>query len=282
MMTNFVKPLRLEDCILYCLGHSSLSGSEMSPQERIHAKYYEIIIITDGEGKIYTGDISVDVKRNDIYLSFPFDVLRIEAEPGKVLEYDYIGFGVNSQKFGDEFNRIWSGSVSAENRVFSNENVSGIVKSVCAELEENPKAFSEELVSLLCSQMLVHIVRVFGEKTRLADYGDNSNLGLCGIVMNYVDTHLYTMKSLSEMAQDLGYNYSYLSTMFHKTTRTTLNSYYKTKRMDAARMLLAESKMTISKVAEIMNYSSVYAFSKAFKEHFGMSPSHYSSTKKDK
>ena len=275
MLLNLVKPIKLEDCILHCIGHGTVNDS-MPSEERFHAKYYELTIITDGEGVIYTSDVPTAVKKNDIYLSFPFDVHRIEAAAGKNIEYDYVGFSVSSQKFGDEFNRIWSDNIATVNRVFSNSSVLEILDSIHKELEANEKAFSNELLSLLFSQLLVHVLRSFSEQNREKKDAMSGNVGLCGLVMNYVDTHLYTMKSLREMAQDLGYNYSYLSTIFHKTTRTTLNGYYKTKRMEAAQRLLSESKMTVSKVAELMNYSTVYAFSKAFKEHFGDSPSHYS------
>lgn len=40
----------------------------------------------------------------------------------------------------------------------------------------------------------------------------------------------------------------------------------------AARLLLNEGKLNITKIAELLNYSSIYSFSKAFKEKYGVSP----------
>lgn len=273
MNVNFDNPMNLEDCILYALGQGS--DAKVCSQLVSHTKYYKLIVITGGECIVYCADTPVKVKRGEVYLAFPFDVLDIKSNHSD-FEYKYIGFSINSQKFGNAFNRIWSDNIASVNRAFHNEEVPEIVDSIFTETDNKPSAFSKELVSLLCSQMLVHIVRCFDGMSDAATEENSGNAGLCGIVMNYIDAHLYDMKSLADMASKLGYNYSYLSTTFHKTTHTTLNSYYKTKRMDAARILLAESKMTISKIAELMNYSSVYAFSKAFKEHFGVSPGHYS------
>ena len=94
-------------------------------------------------------------------------------------------------------------------------------------------------------------------------------------MMNYNHTNLYTLTNLNEMARDMGYNYSYLSALFRKATTVSLSYYYRVKRLETARLLLAENKKSISQVAELMNYSSIYAFSKSFREHYNVSPRKY-------
>ena len=42
--------------------------------------------------------------------------------------------------------------------------------------------------------------------------------------------------------------------------------------MEAARLMLSEGKLKITDIAERLGYSTLYAFSKAFKGHFGVSP----------
>ncbi len=83
------------------------------------------------------------------------------------------------------------------------------------------------------------------------------------------------MKNLEELATVTDYSYGYLSALFRETTRGTLQNYFKDKKLDAARLLLIEGKMTVTEISELLNYSSVYAFSKAFKEQFGVSPKNY-------
>ena len=83
------------------------------------------------------------------------------------------------------------------------------------------------------------------------------------------------MKNLEELATVTDYSYGYLAALFRETTRGTLQNYFKDKKLDAARLLLIEGKMTVTEISELLNYSSVYAFSKAFKEQFGVSPKNY-------
>ena len=104
--------------------------------------------------------------------------------------------------------------------------------------------------------------------------------------MNYMDTHIYTMKSLDELSEISGYSYGYLSALFKKVTGNTLSTYYRTKKLDAAKLLLQENKLTATEISSLLNYASLYAFSKAFTNHFGISPKNfkkftYTDNKKD-
>ena len=51
---------------------------------------------------------------------------------------------------------------------------------------------------------------------------------------------------------------------------------------DAFGQLLEENRLTVTKIAEMLNYASVYAFSKAFRKHYGLSPRAYENRKKGK
>ena len=85
----------------------------------------------------------------------------------------------------------------------------------------------------------------------------------------------HTDKNLEELAGGMGYSYGYLSTVFKKVTSNTLLDYYQNKKFEMARLLVLEKKLKVREIAEMLNYSSVYAFSKAFKKHFGTSPGNY-------
>jgi AraC-like DNA-binding protein len=45
--------------------------------------------------------------------------------------------------------------------------------------------------------------------------------------------------------------------------------------MDAAMLMLQEGKLKATDIAERLGYSTLYAFSKAFKGYFGSSPKRY-------
>ena len=90
--------------------------------------------------------------------------------------------------------------------------------------------------------------------------------------MRYLSLNLLSIRNLSEITRYLNYNYSYLSKVFKKTTGKSLTDYYISLKMERAKTLILDERFSVSKAAEMLNYSSVYAFSKAFKEFYGVSP----------
>ena len=239
-------PLYLDDISLSYLGRS---GIGVNIKEHLHGGVYEFSVITRGSGRMYTGNIPTEVKKGDIYISFPFEIHKVESDEDTPLSYDFITFSVNSFRFADELNKVWSQNISPYSRVIHNEKVIDLIDCILNEFDNNNKnsfPFSNEMLSALCNQMIVYILRGMKADSSETASINQSGSELCHKMMNYIDTHLYTLKNLNEMANEMGYNYSYLSALFKKTTTVSLSYYYRVKRLETARLLLAENKKSIS------------------------------------
>ena len=90
-----------------------------------------------------------------------------------------------------------------------------------------------------------------------------------------MDTHIYSLKSLKELEDFADYSYGYLSALFKRTTGNSLSDYYRERKLEAARILITENRIKATEISEMLGYSSVYAFSKAFTKRFGLSPRDY-------
>lgn len=148
---------------------------------------------------------------------------------------------------------------------------SAVAKSGASEFDRK-REFSEQLLAGAFEQICIYLIRAF-KKTPPSDRGDVTRAEtLCFQLMHYIDTHVYSLKTLDDLSGIFGYNYSYLSALFKKVTSETLAGYFRNRRLETARLLLNEGKLNITKIAELLNYSSIYSFSKAFKEKYGVSP----------
>ncbi len=101
---------------------------------------------------------------------------------------------------------------------------------------------------------------------------------LCQSLIDYIDTHIYTINKLDILSDVFGYNYCHLSSVFKEKVGITLASYYRYRRLSEAKRLLAEGKR-VGEVSDMLKYSSMYSFSKAFKTYWGVSPKPYSKNK---
>ena len=253
---SFIKePMKFSDISVVQIGRRYFEqGDVMKPH--VHKHFYELTIITDGEGEVFANGVGTPVKRGDIFLSLPFDMHRIVSSETAPMKYDFFSFSTENEHFSATLEEI-SGYLSPEERVFNDERVHALVCDAMMEFIESTK-FSNELLYSVFTQIIIHIIRNIEEGNKARTRNATQPQAICYQLMNY--------------------NYSYLSNLFKKTTGDTLLSYYHKKRLDVARQLIAEGTMKMTEIAETLNYSSLYSFSRAFKESFGISPRQYAQT----
>ena len=274
------EPISFKDTILIQLGRLYCAG-ETVIQKHAHMNWFELTLVTDGEGTIITNDLPSNVSKGDIYISYPGDFHEIRSSKEKPLKYDFFSFNTKNRKIKKELKKIVLNRVQPDLRIFQNEQINSSVQDAIAELSSKQEYY-EQILSSLFEKILYYVVRSLSVDNPVSiNKHTLSSEELCYQIMHYIDTHIYSIENLSVLSEKFNYNYSYLSDMFSKTTGNTLASYYQARRLDAARLLVKEGKLKINKIAEMLNYSSMCAFSKAFKNKYGVSPKNYSNLKSD-
>ena len=90
--------------------------------------------------------------------------------------------------------------------------------------------------------------------------------------MNYIDSHIFSLNNLQQIATAMNYNYNYLSTIFKKHTNQTISDYCQNAKLKTAKLLIEENKLTVTKIAELLNFSSDYVLSRAYKRKYDFHP----------
>lgn len=91
----------------------------------------------------------------------------------------------------------------------------------------------------------------------------------------YISEHYAEPLSLDEVCSKVGFSVSYFSTLFRKETGKTFLEYLADVRMEAAKELLRETKLTMEAVCEQVGVHDYKRFSKAFKKATGISLKEY-------
>ncbi len=238
----------------------------------VHLNWYELTVVTDGEGTVTTDGVATTVRRGDIYLSYPCDAHKIESHPARPLCYDFFAFFPRDAALSAALEQVVELRPGADLRVFRDERVSYLINCAIAEFCTD-REIDRELLEAIFYQIHTYLVRNVATLTPMSEISHKTPAeALCFRVMNHIDTHLYALRDLRDLAALTGYHYSYLSTLFRKTTGNTLSHYYQNKKLTAARLLLREGRLSVSQIADLLGYSTVYAFSKAYRNRFGMSP----------
>jgi len=81
--------------------------------------------------------------------------------------------------------------------------------------------------------------------------------------------------TLKEIADDVGYSITYLSTIFKQETNYSPISYFSHLKISKSCEYLDQSKMKIKEIAFLLGYTDPYYFSKDFQKKMGVSPRNY-------
>lgn len=94
------------------------------------------------------------------------------------------------------------------------------------------------------------------------------------LVLTYLDEHLADDIRLDDLAGLLHFHPGYFIPYFKSLFGLSPMQYVKRKRMETAKRLLVDTRLSVSEIAEQVG-STLYAFSKSFKNYTGHSPSDY-------
>ena len=243
----------------------------------IHRNWFELTHVVQGKGTIVTNGIATEVTPGDLYLSFPGDIHGVYTDKKELLNFQFLSLWPTDTELLEKLEQIMLRHSDPRNRVFRDTDIVHLVGSSISEVILNDD-HSPTILDGNLHQILRYIFRAFGEEKKPPKKTIRSEQELCYQMMNYISTHIYVMDKLTELSDLFGYSYSYLSDLFRKTTGDTLMNYYTGRRLDAALLLLKEGNLSVSAIAELLQYSSIYTFSKAFKNHFGVSPTQWKKT----
>jgi len=89
--------------------------------------------------------------------------------------------------------------------------------------------------------------------------------------------------NLSDVLSDkLHHDYNYLSNLFSEVEGTTIEKYFIAQKVEKVKELLVYDELSLSEIANRLNYSSVAYLSNQFKKVTGLTPSHFKQIKEDK
>lgn len=119
--------------------------------------------------------------------------------------------------------------------------------------------------------------RIDDKKSRVIEQIKNQIIQL--VHHDYNDAKVNLSDYLSEA---LLHDYSYLSNLFSEVEGTTIEKYYIAQKIEKVKELLVYDELSLSEIADKLNYSSVAYLSNQFKKVTGLSPSHFKQIRSDK
>ncbi len=144
--------------------------------------------------------------------------------------------------------------------------------ALLTEESESDKQFKDEMMSLLFSELLLKIYRIFPD---IFETIDEKHFDVVGKIQRDFETSPEKEYSLAELAKKYNMSSSTLSHTFKKITGTSVMNYLNYCRIDKAKQYLTNTDMLLSEIVEICGFTDFSNFSRNFKNMNGLSPSAY-------
>lgn len=126
-------------------------------------------------------------------------------------------------------------------------------------------------------QMLLLLLRLLQEQCGAAPEPDRR----VAVARQYLEDHFRESVTVSQLASVAHLSQRQLNDLFRRELGMTPHQYLLRLRMDRARRLLEQTRLSVQQVADAVGYGSLAAFSDRFSRHFGVSPTHFRGKSKE-
>ena len=220
----------------------------------------EISYIISGAGRFTTGGESFEVGAGDAVYSYFGDDHRIESAARSPLRFYYIGFE------REERDISLLEPIKRAGRKVNCPQIKDVFSSIIDEIY-NRRDFTGEMIGASLMTMLITLSRACAGTPESAVTGSS----LVYQLANYLSGHTDDPNALSRLEDEFHYSYGFLFRHFSGVMGQSLRAYFNALRMERAEAMLEGGK-TVTETAYALGYSSVHPFSRAYKNHFGHSP----------
>lgn len=263
-------PLPCGDYLVYQIGEMYCTENTIV-EEHIQI-CCEITFVVDGIGTS-SAEKCEKIAINDCFFSFQDEFHSITTDVANPLRFHFIGFNPIKSTQGEKYIEILKQHLkNRECRTINLPAVHDYINEILHEIK-NSDFLTQESVGHLISKMLILMIRFCApEESKLISPEINSESLLVYKIIDYLDSNMSTIKNLKELEKLYNYNYNYMSSVFTRIMKFSINEYFRKLKMQKAQQMLNDG-ISITLIAEKLNYSSIHSFSRAFKKYHGFQPS---------
>lgn len=236
---------------------------------------YDLWYVLSGRGTMYLGDSVYPLRKGCCLLLRPGDRPNAMQEIDDRLTHIYIHFQIEedtatpSSRLADNF---LPPTYTQIEDVFEFEELLHRI----LEILERRESFATEEFDCMIKQVFLRIYRTHYGKTKLVSLKQSRAVSKA---INLILGESRQRIAHDQIAKQIGLTPKYLSLLFKRCTGLPLKEYITHARMERAMFLLTETTMNVTEVAETLGYTSIFLFSKQFKDKYGQPPSQFSMKK---
>ena len=143
--------------------------------------------------------------------------------------------------------------------------------------KDRSDAYTQDMILSLLQQLLVNLQRTAAEPEEKLPLSNsiNSENEIIRKTQQFISSHVRQKLSVPMVAAGVDVSPSYLTALFHKQLQISPGEYIRRIKLQQSKQMIREGNLNFTEIAEALQYSTVYHFSRQFKEKFGLTPTEY-------
>ncbi|MCA0756707.1 AraC family transcriptional regulator [Paenibacillus sp. N4] len=230
---------------------------------------FDIWYAVSGKGRMKLGGTEYTIGKGCCFLVRPGDRPESVQDPNDRLTVIFAHFDVADSRTGEAWNpELMPGRFAQVKEPFLFESLLNRMLQVV----DSEDAWREQEFDLLLKHAMLHM---YQSQQPPSSSSSGKQKQLIARLVSKIRQDPGRRISHRELAEEAQLSPEYLNVLFKTCTGRSIRTFITEARLERAAMLLAETAMNVSQVAEALNYANVYLFSKQFKAKYGLPPSAY-------
>ena len=238
---------------------------------------WHLHVITSGHGYLSANGVTTRLSRGQLFLLQPGVEYTYWADKDTPWSYSWIQFdGLNAAAYMEKAG--FPKGLYVRDSAVNPDLLSSLVKEILS-IPELTYANELKRIGLLYTAIgLLIESRSLKEDPSSPPRYDYSPKTYVAQAIDYIHRN-YAQATVSQLADYIGINRSYLTSIFKRLVGVSPQKYLLNFRMEESAKLLAESSLPVKTIASSVGYDNPLTFSKSFKAQYGCSPQNYRKTK---
>lgn len=244
------------------------SDYNLSFIEHVHNSY-EFVTVLDGEMECSVYNKTVTLKKGMAMLIFPNHVHAYRTEKSSrsflcVFSNDYVA---------EFYNRIKCGSWDSGSGLYAVFEFTDNGEIALLKNKDANRFLHSSALYGICG-------RAYDNMVKLSIRGNEEELTIK--LLYYIQQNYDKVISLKQIADEIGYNYTYLSNMFNKIFGCGFSKFVNCFRTNNAAELLRATNNSMVQISNACGFESIRSFNEQFKQSYGVTPSEYRASRAKK
>lgn len=266
---------------------SAIQHARYMPAVTHTHEFFEVACVLSGSFTHFVGNQKTELKQGDIIILAPETAHAISAYQddcilinilmrSSTFEQHFLGLLPDNDILSGFFVRALYGNSDTPYLLFhtgESSTLPELVLQILREYQRNNR-YKNTLLSSLISIFFVYLLRAHEKDVVIPSIQSSVMNETTIFIIEYMQKNYATL-TLSHLAAFFNYSSRQMQRIIAAATGMTFKENIKRLRMEHAKELLSDSKLTVSKIADTVGYYDASCFRKVFRDTYGMTPQEY-------